>query len=342
LKTEHTRNFIVGVVMATLSIVLVLIAFEIGLRTYMLILENKIDTQDVFRAYTKNVGAGRMYGFRPDSERLKTNSWGFRDIEFNITKDEGEKRIIMLGDSITAATELPRNETVSVFLEKDLRQTTKSNYTVYNLGVTGYNVSQSLATLNEVGLKLSPDLVVLNLCLNDSDPTLNLTKHGLMITANISGFSDINLRTFIGSSYALTFIKKKLINLAKNFFPDLINTLNNPKLFINKRVSEQAWSVMKAEILKIRDIVAKNDADYLVVIYPYASQVDRPVSELLPQRDLKSFFDSSGISFVDLINVYATAERSMFIDNIIHLNAYGTERIAQALTMEVISLDGNE
>jgi hypothetical protein len=96
---------------------------------------------------------------------------------------------------------------------------------------------------------------------------------------------------------------------------------------------------MKAEIQKIRDVAVNGNAQFLVAVYPYASQLGRPASELLPQRDLELFFDSLDISFIDLIDVYATAETSMYIDNLLHLNAYGAEHVALALAVEVISVD---
>jgi hypothetical protein len=45
------------------------------------------------------------------------------------------------------------------------------------------------------------------------------------------------------------------------------------------------------------------------------------------------------ISFIDLIDVYATAETIIYIDNLLHLNAYGAEHVALALAVEVISVD---
>jgi lysophospholipase L1-like esterase len=328
--------------MVILSFVLAFIVGEIGLRAYVGIINDSADDKSTHKAFRTYAGSGRVYGYHTSNERLETNSWGFRDREFDTTKDTGEKRIVMLGDSITAAMEVHRNETIPRFLEVGLRQATGNNYTVYNLGVTGYNVSQSQATLNEVGLKLSPDIVVYNLCLNDSDPIHRLTQSGLFVAAEISAFTDINLRTIVGSSYVLTFIKVQVINLLRKTNPNLINMLNNPELSINKRVSERAWSTMKTKIQEIRDVVVKNDAHFLVAIYPYASQVGRPASELLPQRDLVLFLELSDISFIDLIDVYASAERNMFIDSEVHLNAYGTERVAQALVERVISLDSEK
>lgn len=84
-----------------------------------------------FQSFT---GSGRVYGYKPRNERLETNSWGFRDREFDITKNEGENRIIMLGDPIMAATEIKRDVIVPSFLESSLAQTAESDYTVYNLG----------------------------------------------------------------------------------------------------------------------------------------------------------------------------------------------------------------
>ena len=43
-----------------------------------------------------------------------------------------------------------------------------ANTEVLNFGVSGYNTQQEVETLREKGLRYSPDLVVLAVCVNDA------------------------------------------------------------------------------------------------------------------------------------------------------------------------------
>jgi hypothetical protein len=133
-----------------------------------------------------------VYGFHRSDTKLQTNSWGFRGPEFSPQKMADEYRIVMSGDSITAGAKYGWDKSTSTSLEEMLNTTDSENISVYNLRVTGYNTHQELATLVEVGVNLSPDIVILNLCLNDSDPVMMVWQAGLRKKARISNLGDIN------------------------------------------------------------------------------------------------------------------------------------------------------
>jgi len=257
------------------------------------------------------------------------NSAGFRGREFSIEKSQDVYRIVMLGDSITFGAGVAQNETVPYFLEQLLSSRhDQTSYEVYNLGIAGYNTGQELATLREVGLKYQPDLVVLNICLNDSDPVREVWKAGLFQNASIKSFKDINLRTVLGASYFLTFAKYKAIAAIRKYHPHALESLNNPVLFVNKRITESAWSVMKNDMLSISRESLANDAQFVAVIYPYRSQIALTREELAPQNDLLAFFRHHGIKVFDAINLYKSSKHEMFNDNVVHLSAYGCNRVA--------------
>jgi hypothetical protein len=221
---------------------------------------------------------------------------------------------------------------VTTVLEKLLNQgERKRDYLTFNLGVPGYNVSQELATLKEVGLKLSPDMVILNLCPNDSDPVFELFKSGLFKKADITDINDINVRTVVGTSYLLSYLKTALTKLLHSFDSELVSKFNDPHMIINPRVRESAWSDMKGTILEIREISAANGADFVLIFYPYKSQVDLPRGLLLPQVDLERFAGNNDIYFVDMVGTYRNTDESMFADSELHLSEFGAERVAETI-----------
>ena len=104
----------------------------------------------------------------------KTNSLGYRNRE--IGPKQGE-RILFLGDSITLGLALNEPYTF-VRLVEDLARADGLAWETINAGVNGLGTNGELAVLNETGLSVSPDVVVLGFYLNDflESPGIYLTR----------------------------------------------------------------------------------------------------------------------------------------------------------------------
>lgn len=96
-----------------------------------------------------------------------TNAHGQRDIERTIEKKPGARRIILLGDSVVAASYVADlNDTISRKLEI-LYEQEKKPVEVLNFGMTGYSTMSETELLRVKGVKFSPDLVILVYVDND-------------------------------------------------------------------------------------------------------------------------------------------------------------------------------
>jgi len=103
-----------------------------------------------------------LYGYRG-----RGNALGYRDRDHELAKPPGVFRVVVLGDSIGAGLYVDdREETFPARLENVLREK-GIQAEVVNLSVPGYNTQQEVATLEELGLRYHPDLVLLAYCLND-------------------------------------------------------------------------------------------------------------------------------------------------------------------------------
>ncbi len=167
------------------GIVAALIVFEIAAR---FLHDPPPDGSSAFRYHPERVyeplpgGEGTFVVQRgPDRPPLEMeyrfSSQGLRDREFG-PKREGERRILLLGDSFAMGWGLEEEETISRRLEAMLRESGR-DVTVINAGVTGYGPWQELGLLEDVGFRLEPDLVLLQLFPgNDVDNTLaRVGKH---------------------------------------------------------------------------------------------------------------------------------------------------------------------
>lgn len=98
---------------------------------------------------------------------VRTNAFGFRSTrDDRIAKSANTFRILVLGDSVTfghgAVHDYPS------LLEAQLRAwRPEVDWQVWNLGVPGYNTSQELTYLHEVGARFQPDLVIVGFFIND-------------------------------------------------------------------------------------------------------------------------------------------------------------------------------
>jgi hypothetical protein len=97
------------------------------------------------------------------------NHLGFRDSRnYDLAKSARTVRILVLGDSVTFGHGSVYEHAYPFLLERRLKAWRPDvDWQVWNLGVPGYNTSQELAHLLEVGPRFDPDLVVVGFYEND-------------------------------------------------------------------------------------------------------------------------------------------------------------------------------
>jgi len=100
---------------------------------------------------------------------VKINRLGFRDNrEYSLEKSPSTFRILVLGDSVTFGHGSVYEYTYPVLLEQKLKAWRADlDWQVWNAAVPGYNTSQELAELVDVGPRFKPDLVIVGFFEND-------------------------------------------------------------------------------------------------------------------------------------------------------------------------------
>ena len=113
--------------------------------------------------------------------RLTTNDLGFRGAPY---RKDAYPKVLALGDSFTMGFGVDDEDTYPAKLEVLLQRSGRSNAQVLNGGVLGYNPYSSYYYLLEKGIKLKPDIVILQLWTFDdifllpfaTQPTLKLNE----------------------------------------------------------------------------------------------------------------------------------------------------------------------
>jgi len=95
---------------------------------------------------------------------VRTNAHGQRDVERNLAKPTGVRRVLLLGDSVVEGLWLNDEETMSRQLEQVFSD---GRVEVLNFGVSGYCTRSEVEALRTKGLSFDPDVVVLLFVEND-------------------------------------------------------------------------------------------------------------------------------------------------------------------------------
>ncbi|MBI5613576.1 SGNH/GDSL hydrolase family protein [Candidatus Gottesmanbacteria bacterium] len=109
---------------------------------------------------------------------FSTNSLGYRHKELG-PKTDADVRILTLGDSITFQEYLPLEETYPYHVETYIRENLPPTLSgkrvdVINAGVGMIGSENELAILTETGLSVSPDVVLVEMYLNDARESFSL------------------------------------------------------------------------------------------------------------------------------------------------------------------------
>jgi hypothetical protein len=104
---------------------------------------------------------------------VSINQLGLRGPELR-PRPPGGARVLVLGDSVVAAFEVPYEQTFTALLETELTRRLGRDVQVLNAGVRGYGTDQSYLYYRERGRSLEPDVVLLYHSGNDPNDNAKL------------------------------------------------------------------------------------------------------------------------------------------------------------------------
>jgi len=114
---------------------------------------------------------------RPPQAEIRINQHGLRGAPLPPAKQRDETRILVLGDSYTAAVQLPEEVIFTTLLQRQLNGgATDGRYRVVNAGFNGVGTAHELLYFLNRGRALEPDILVLEYSFNDLED--NLTHGG--------------------------------------------------------------------------------------------------------------------------------------------------------------------
>lgn len=264
--------------------------------------------------------SGTYYGVS-----VQTNSLGMRDREVPSSKETGEFRILILGDSVVFGYGVEFEDSIPYRLEQILNEEASGTrrYRTLNMGVPSYNTEQELTQLQQTGLALKPDLVVLVFVRND-------IEEKMWVFEKRAGW----LEDFVQRSYALSLAFVIYRNSLQ-----AIGSSDRPEVssgYTSYEVDNERWLAIDRSLTEIHRSLRDAGIPFLVVT---DAPLEGPHAELL-----RNVAEREGFPIRD-IDIYSDPRwadqprlslRNSRIDG--HCNPEGCRAIATLLNERIVEL----
>jgi len=276
---------------------------------------------------------------------MHINSLGFRGEELPEPKPPGEWRVLVLGDSITWADYLPVEESFVARAEAELRSGAHGEAgrraRLVNAGVGDVGLREELDILEESGLGVHPDAVVVAFYLNDSRPSW-----GFEGEAGHRGWLRRN-SLVADRIYQGLLLRRWIRQTGEHRFGwiaalDGAQWANDRERFL--QVAELArhdwgaaweaasWDGVSVEFDRLRLLSARHGWQVAVVALPVAMQVYASFLEAYPQEMLARTAQRLGFRYLDLLPLLRASHgfRNLYFDHC-HPNAEANALIGSFL-----------
>ena len=171
------RSTLAPMVLLLGTLAVSVLAVEIVLRVYANVADTSLAGALNLDPYTILVEPHGEAGYRPRPERVigydngsvaNINALGFRGPAVSLPKPDGVLRVVLLGGSTTFGWGVGDDETIDAHMRAIMAdQYPERVVEVVNLGFDGYDSFQLLERFRSDGLRLDPDIVIVNSGVND-------------------------------------------------------------------------------------------------------------------------------------------------------------------------------
>ncbi|GEM_PF-3444175 len=297
--------------------------------------------------------------------KVSINSVGIRDDPIQ-PKENYDVRILMLGDSFTWGYGVEQNETFSEVVQQQLNhEGVKAD--VLNAGVTSYSPTLQYLYLREKGIKLKPDVVVLNFDMSDvQDDYLreqeaifdetgelvsvpNPEKKSFLLDLR----KEIKITALINSIFiGIDRILPPPTKIEKPFLYDIAYDRYGITRFSEVTNESVHWQRTFSYILKMKELCEKERCKLVLAVYPYAHQISpieweegRHNSGLLTgviysdraEKKLQAFAEEQNISFISMFEGFRESSVTpLYFSYDGHFNPSGHALAGKVLSEELI------
>ena len=321
-KRTHRPKLSTNLLLALAATLLPIVMIELGMRLYHVYVK--------IRTPYRHVDNPSIRFMRKPHANREINSLGFRDHEYVMQKPAGVFRIIVLGDSVTNGYGVAFGDMYTKRLES-LLNTHDQQYEVISLGMDQYSTVQEVALFKEIGLSMSPDLVILAYVLNDPTP-------------------DGSINDFFRQDQAPSLALAWLVRQCKAVLQvrDRINRREGCRFFdyySDMHCDADKWAAVSASLRELRELSQQYGFQVLLVVFPLledgadASFKNYKWGSIHEQVIEEA--NRNGFSSLDLLPYFAQcqpAELKIKLTDKLHPNKLGNQIAATAIFQALVGL----
>lgn len=223
------------------------------------------------------------------------NSFGLRDHEYQIPKGKGIFRILMLGDSFTEGYGVEIEDTFSKKVEAKIgfcKTEFGTKYEVVNGGCASYSPLLEYLFLKEQGLKLEPDVVILNYDMSDIkddyyySQIAEFDNYGIPLRVIPEKFScsENKVNNYLERhSFFYLSVKERL---SKSYWEKArikyetqigyVGDYSDRYVFTRENTEDwkELWLLSQRYLLLIDNLLKEKGIKFVICVYPYGHQVN--------------------------------------------------------------------
>jgi lysophospholipase L1-like esterase len=220
--------------------------------------------QDGRHTYKPNIAFKHCYDGRDagnlesdDCITLRTNSWGYRDVEHERSKAPDSYRIVILGDSFSVGEGTRFDEIYARRLAASLESVPLQGKRaeVINLAMPGDDTFIAVRTYGETAASLDPDHVILQWSTNDFTVPKIVADHQALIGIRYRQMFDESARYSWSALVHFTWYALRMRELAESVYRPIQSELEEGRRDL-------------AQLGSLRDEVEKTGAAFSVLIFP--------------------------------------------------------------------------
>lgn len=276
-------------------------------------------------------------------EVMRINNFGFRGVDFNQNKTEGDIRIIAVGGSTTFGSGVINNSTYPVQLQNLINNNSSLNVEVINLGASGFWSYDEVRLINQKAIDLEPDMIIVFDGWNDViASTLEEEIKETSESRTRFLYIDNSIADFLRNFQSLT-----SINRVVNYGDDLFGFYNKTIVNYDFSNSDKKIDEWESRWVKTCTSLKEKDIEIIIIIQPLVGTGEKNLTTY--EQLWHTRYNGEGINIilekyvdrlpllneycsgaVDFRTIYDDVEVSIYLDNG-HVNKLGTKILAEKI-----------
>jgi hypothetical protein len=316
--------------LALVSMMLLFGVMEVAARVYAHLAsrERLIEIDDV-TGWHLAPNTRRWYRNETQPYFIATNSQGLRDVEHTYEKPAGVYRIVVIGDSFVFGA--GGVEPARRF--GDILQASTRNTEIINMGVPAYGTDQEYLYLATEGLRYHPDLVLMVAFYNDFSESFSTINPS---NGRPKGYFSLDRGQLVFHPPTFSLFYR----LAQHSYVLGLADLGLSKIShaYDESRRQKHWlldsrtrlATFKELFASSAEVSLQHGAAFVLVYLPFQGQYE----PFIIQQVMDDLAATRGMKTLDLMNTVKLANRvrPAYFAHDIHLNEYGNEVVAKALT----------